>query len=559
MQNNTSSSSTLFSSKQEQHQKRAKLSSRHHQDQQACFNTENKIDEDESLMSTRSSMHKMSKKNSDENFRLKHSFNDTKTIGKVDLNTNENRYDRLMLTTNIVNAPAPPPPTPVETPVVAEETRSNKQERAKTTITSSTTKRNNSLTNYNTINNSIKSMKSTRLTESDSDTETQNRLLAKASGSIPIEYISIRRDPKPTEKQVNQKSASITTGTNTIVERGKRIAATNTEEAEIPKYNLHLSLDSLIKRNEKREVSTSTERVKFVNKSAATETERKKDACTLTSDGESDSEAIQIPIQEIMQPPAPPPPQPQVQQHFSYRSRRARYEWDTRSSPGIRDEYRLEFLAKSPRTLRRKQHVQNHQTHKYMALEDETDASDAEYATSRQRNVIQKNRKKFDEICIDDDDRLIFGESYVQQQNHHSRHESRHESHHRSGSYPTVTRVPIIPVNDDLVTTRRYIRKTKTYTPHQQQQYINNNQYQIGIMPLKSTENLVNTDGFSSCFKEMHAKFNEIFSSTNQEFNVQNNVQTFYEPGGMNRLVFREFVLLIEILLILLTSIFKVL
>lgn len=47
-------------------------------------------------------------------------------------------------------------------------------------------------------------------TESDSDTEIQHRLLAKASGSIPIEYISIRRDPKPAEKKPDKKK-TITT------------------------------------------------------------------------------------------------------------------------------------------------------------------------------------------------------------------------------------------------------------------------------------------------------------------------------------------------------------
>lgn len=437
-------------------------------------------------------------KGDDQNVRIKHSYSQSRASGNVDLDIN-NENNRLMLT-SCVSAP-------IEI-VEAKEIKGEERAQQKTTITSSTSKRNNSLTNHNYINNTTKSMRSTRLTESDSDTETQNRLLAKATGSIPIEYISIRRDPKPTEKQVNLKSASITTGTNTIVDRGKRIAATNTEEPEIPKYNLHLSLDSLIKRNEKREVSTSTERVKFLNKSAATETERKKDAYTLTSDGESDSEPIQIPIQEVK------PPSPQLHQ-YSYRSRRARYEWETCSSPGIRDEYRLELLAKSPRTLRKRQHIQHHQTHsqsrKYAAYEDETDASDVEFSRQRSAN----NRNKFQEICIDDDDRLIFGESYMQQKHHHHHH---HHEEHRSAS---LSRIPLRAVNDDLITTRRYIRKTKTYNPQ-----VNEQIQSIGLAD--------SADGFSSYFKEMHAKFNQVFSAKNQELN---NVQTttFYEPGGTNR------------------------
>ena len=134
-------------------------------------------------------------------------------------------------------------------------------------------------------------------TESDSDTDTQNRLLAKASGSIPIEYISIRRDPKPHEKRPEKNKKSITTGTNTSTERGKRIASTNTNQDELPQYNLHVSLDSLFVKS-RNEASTSTDRH---NRNAATETEViQRDACTVT-DAEEEPE---------------PPPQPQ----YCYRS-----------------------------------------------------------------------------------------------------------------------------------------------------------------------------------------------------------------------------------------------
>ena len=476
------------------------------QQQKKCF-TRSTEDESTAILPIRKEYFETMSKISgtDNDVHLKHTFNESRSTGKVNLNTNRNASITSLM--------------PVEASTSTH----------KATITSATSKRNNSLTNYNSVNNTTKSMKSTRLTESDSDTETQNKLLAKASGSIPIEYISIRRDPKPTEKKEVNLKKSVTTGTNTIVERGKRVATTNTDtEPEIPKYNLHLSLDSLIKKNEKREVSTSTERVKFVNKSAATEIERKKDAYTLTSDAESDSDVIHIPIIEA----APPPPPPQ-QEHYAYRSRRARYEWETRSSPGIRDEYRLELLAKSPRTLRKRQNFQ-HQSHKCSAYEDETDISDVEY--SKQRNVGNNYRMKYDEICIDDDDKLIFGETYVQQrfQQQHHYHENEHQ-YHRSGSYPALIKTPLKSMknSDDLITTRRYIRNTKTYTP----QIIE----QVNVMPLKSTENIAVND-MSSYFKEMHSKFNEIFSTKRNEFNIQNNnvVQTFYEPGLTNRLVIKN-------------------
>lgn len=178
-------------------------------------------------------------------------------------------------------------------------------------------------------------------TESDSDTEIQNRLLAKASGSIPIEYISIRRDPKPCEKKQENKlgKKSITTGTNTSTDRGKKIASTNTDLEELPQFNLHLSLDSLFAKS-KREASTSTERR---NKNAATETLeiKHRDACTVTE----------------------PEPEHEPEQ-FVYTSRKSRYtEWETASNPPQLESYRLELLARSPRTLHRRTQVHTSNSH----------------------------------------------------------------------------------------------------------------------------------------------------------------------------------------------------
>ena len=343
--------------------------------------------------------------------------------------------------------------------------------------------------------------------------------MAKASGSIPIEYISIRRDPKPSEKHVEKVKKSITTGTNTNVERGKRIAATNTDtEPEIPRYNLHLSLDSLIKKENKREVSTSTDRVRCLRHTGTvTEKNLSKDACTLTdNDADTDSEVgkvtshMEIPVQE--------------HHRYSYRSRKERFQWETASSPGvdIEESYRLELLAKSPRTMRRKQHVQQHHqtthTQSYRAIEDDTDISDHEHVYRQ----VPVNVQRHEEIRIDDDDKLIFGESYSQQRIHERRDYS--SVNKRSGSYPTQIRVPLVQ-NDGLVTTRRYVKTTNTNFWPPFPQPIN---CQIGIMPI--TNGAVSTEAWNSQFNEMHSKFNQMFGT--QQINTAYAVQPIVTDNG---------------------------
>ncbi len=176
------------------------------------------------------------------------------------------------------------------------------------------------------------------------DDESMPALVRQQSGAIPIEYISIRLDPKPQEVKEPAKR-SITTGTNTNVERGKKIASTNTNQDELPQYNLHVSLDSLFVK-QRREASTETEARNQV--AAATETEtRHKDACTVTDDE------------------AEPP---LVDEQYLYRSHNSRYAaWETQSNPP-QEDYRLEFLAKSPRTIHRK-HTCSH-THHCCSSED---------------------------------------------------------------------------------------------------------------------------------------------------------------------------------------------
>jgi hypothetical protein len=322
-------------------------------------------------------------------------------------------------------------------------------------------------------------------TESDSDTEIQNRLLAKASGSIPIEYISIRRDPKPNEKRPEKNKKSITTGTNTSVERGKRIASTNTNQDELPQYNLHVSLDSLFVKSRK-EASTSTERK---NKNAATETEvKQRDAFTVT-DAEEE--------------PEPPPPPPQ---QYSYRSRKSRYtEWETASTPP-EPTYRLEFLTKSPRVVHRKNFVSNQHVHTHERVgclnDDENDLSD----------IFNSN------VVVDDDDRIIFGNSATSafnhaHQNHHHYHQHHHRSCKRSGSFPNLLVRPVPIIFDNGVQTKRYIKHTHstTHTPIIQQPAFSNFSPQIGLIPLRSSNSCLNNENWNNHFDVFNSKFSEVF------------------------------------------------
>lgn len=357
-------------------------------------------------------------------------------------------------------------------------------------------------------------------TESDSDTEIQNRLLAKASGSIPIEYISIRRDPKPSEKKPEKHKKSITTGTNTSTERGKRIASTNTNTDELPQYNLHVSLDSLFVKS-RREASTSTERR---NKNAATETEiRQRDACTVT-DIESEKE------------PTPPPPPPPPPQQFVYRSRKSRYtEWETASNPP-EPAYRLEFLTKSPRTLFRRDFQSTQQFHQHekqqschFVNEDETDLSDVEHSFGRHRIPSQQSRTFIQEVRADDDDRLVFGSSSSSSY-HQEQHSKCVNANKRSGSFPSLLIRPI-PLATNVcesaaasgASTRRYIKHTHStnYAPCQpfpavavQQQQQHN---EFNILPLRLSNGCLNTENWTEQFNLFNSKFSEIFGQPNRQ------------------------------------------
>ncbi len=163
------------------------------------------------------------------------------------------------------------------------------------------------------------------------DDYVQPQLVVKHMGAIPIEYISIRRDPE-VKPRVEVAKKSITTGTNTNVERGMKIASTNTNADELPQYNLHVSLDSLFVK-QRREASTETE-TRNANVGTGTET-RHRDACTVTDD---ETEVAPAACEQLL-----------------FRSQHnSRYaEWETRSNPP-EDLYRLELLAKSPRTVHRK-------------------------------------------------------------------------------------------------------------------------------------------------------------------------------------------------------------
>jgi hypothetical protein len=325
-------------------------------------------------------------------------------------------------------------------------------------------------------------------TESDSDTEIQNRLLAKASGSIPIEYISIRRDPKPNEKRPEKNKKSITTGTNTSTERGKRIASTNTNQDELPQYNLHVSLDSLFVKS-RREASTSTERK---NKNAATETEiKQRDACTVT-DAEEEPE------------PPPPPPPPQ---QYCFRSRKSRYtEWETASTPP-EPTYRLEFLTKSPRVVHRRNFQSNQHVHTHERVgclnDDDNDLSE----------IFNNNN-----VMVDDDDRIIFGSSTASafnhsHHNHHHHHHHEHRSCRRSGSFPNLLVRPVPIIVDNGVQTKRYVKHTHstTHTPIIQQQTFSSFSPQIGLLPLKTSNGCINSENWNNHFDVFNSKFSEVF------------------------------------------------
>jgi hypothetical protein len=285
--------------------------------------------------------------------------------------------------------------------------------------------------------------------------------LAKASGSIPIEYISIRRDPKPIEKKEKGKK-SITTGTNTCGDRGKRVASTNTNQDELPQYNLHVSLDSLFVKS-RREASTSTERK---NKNAATETEvQQRDAFTVT-DAESEPE-----------------------QQYVYRKRKSRYtEWETHSNP---PEYRLEFLAKSPRTVIRRNYEFKHQYHTHNVYnDDDTDLSDLDQSTMHNRGSSRTATAYFhqeQQVRADDDDKLIFGSGYISR---------------RCGSFPSL-------LNDSV--TRRFVKQSQStsYAPTSQQTVMNQH-YQM--TPLKMSNSCLANENFNEQLNQFNSRFNEIFS-----------------------------------------------
>jgi hypothetical protein len=324
--------------------------------------------------------------------------------------------------------------------------------------------------------------------DSDSDTEIQSRLLAKASGAMPIEYISIRRDPKPLEKRQAPTKKSITTGTNTNIDHGKRIASTNTNQDEIPQYNLHVSLDSLFVK-QRREASTSIERQ---IQNAATETDlEQRDAFTLTDD------------EEPTPPPPPPPPPPPVQTH--YMSRKSRYsEWESHSDQP--ETYRLEFLTISPRTVRRNHFEEQHHQSSSQQFQKE---SFSNFSNFKDLTANLLNQSPFrQEVRADDDDRIIFGNqdlSFIEQ----------HNFMKRSGSFPNI--MPDISTSAPV--TRRYVKHTQTrYTP------TNVLPAEYTVMPITTVTNgyFSDTEFLSQNFNKFNSKFNEVFGlKNNDQFDSQ--------------------------------------
>jgi len=346
----------------------------------------------------------------------------------------------------------------------------------------------------------------------DSDTDTQSRLLAKASGSIPIEYISIRRDPKPSEKKKSPVKKSITTGTNTNVDYGKRIASTNTNQDELPQYNLHVSLDSLFVKS-RREASTSTERQ---IKNVSTETDvKQRDAFTLTDDEEPPAP-----------PPPPPPPPPPVETHYVFKSRKSRYsEWESVSNPPeIHDEtYRLEFLTISPRTIRRNVnfHDMTQQQHQFQHHD-----SFSNFTNFYDDGLLRQNNNSiFSEVRVDDDDKIIFGESRSQ----HTEQQS-FMSSKRSGSFPTL-------IPDIQPVTRRYVKHTQktSYAPVVGQLLHTPSFVPVGAYVEPIVQN----------FSNINTRFNEIFGiqqGNSDHFSTHSLQQIEQTPVKTERLTFIFFI-----------------
>lgn len=339
-------------------------------------------------------------------------------------------------------------------------------------------------------------------TESDSDSDVQNRLLARASGSIPIEYISIRRDPKPDDKQANKNKKSITTGTNTSSDRGKKIAATNTNQDELPQYNLHVSLDSLLVKS-RQEASTTTE---LKNKNASTETSfvGHKDAGTLTDAEKSPS------------PPPPPPPAPKIhsepkKEEVVYTQRKSRYtEWQTSPpNPPIQQNYRLEILAKSPSTNQSRQFYRHHHEQSFVNREPPIRKTSLNYSINQT-------------VRVDDDDRIVFGKNRSSYDNSHYYQES---VCRRSGSFPCLFQsrpVVVEKIFDSTGGTRKYVKQSTFTQSNYSPQFIveqvtyNNNitqpHYELGMMPLITNKQSFDFD-WNSQFTELNNKFKQVFGN----------------------------------------------
>ncbi|CAF0880128.1 unnamed protein product [Brachionus calyciflorus] len=381
----------------------------------------------------------------------------------------------------------PTPPTPEPKPIVLEQISQKKIK----TILSTRKESAPNLTGWRT--------------ESEDDSDDQRRLLARASGSIPIEYISIRRDPKPDDKKNDKGKKSITTGTNTSNDRGKKIAATNTDQDELPQYNLHVSLDSLFVK-QRQEASTTTD---IKNKNASTETSEvyHKDACTVT-----DVEKSPTP------PPPPPPPQPKPQpveqppQQDKIIYRKSRYtEWETASNPPVESTYRLEILAKSPSVSRTRRETHYQQS----------------FNNVKNYNVMPVRQTTYSiNHTIDDDDRIIFG------QNNNSVYH--HEEYHtrRSGSFPCLRPV-FIEQQSNIGNTRRYIKQTTTnFAPivsrHVEQVTYAPSQIELISMPLITQTKYYNSNLLNEQFNDFNSKFNQIFGKSSN-FEMQGKTQRFYK------------------------------
>ena len=331
-------------------------------------------------------------------------------------------------------------------------------------------------------------------TESDSDSDVQNRLLARASGSIPIEYISIRRDPKPKDKQIDKNKKSITTGTNTSSDRGKRIAATNTNQDELPQYNLHVSLDSLLVKS-RQEASTTTE---LKNKNASTETNQigHKDAGTVT-----DVEKSPSPVQKSE-------PKQKEKVFYHTQQRKSRFaEWETAAAPIPITEknYRLEIMTKSPsknRQTKCQQTFYHHQT--FNNFRSQPRKTNLNYSINQA-------------VRLEDDDKIIFGKNSSSSYDHFTQ-----ETYSkRSGSFPClINRQVFFEPNFDSVNTRRYVKQT--HLTNYSKPFVIEKvtycrpEYEQGIIPLfnkKSQQHSFDLNDFSNQFSEFN-KFKQIFGDS---------------------------------------------